>query len=644
MKLISKLLIISIFIVSLNAKEVININFKNLQIEDLIKITSKIINKNILMTENVKGTVDFISNKEVYKEDILNILMYVLAEKGYTIVDNNDILRIVKLNDSSQYNLPVLNKKNNNQYFQMITEIFNVKNTNVDYVSSKIRHLISKTAKLVTDKDTNSIILTDFPDNINTVKHVINLIAKDNQKQMIIVELKNIQATNATANLVNIAKSLYNEQVEKEKVSIIANKDDNSVIIIGKQSNIDYLAKYIRNIDEKGSLTEQSVEVIGLKNVESKNVLEVINSIIGKKTYIDPVQKPYASMDEESNSIVLMGPKDELSNLKILIKELDKDRLQVYVKAKIIEVSENRTKEVGIRYGLLGGGAGSDGLLAISSSLNNGSTLLDTVSDLVTIPDLTKGLALGATINLLNANDAADIVSEPSILCINNKESSIYVGNTVSIQTSSSVTDGGTTSNSYTREDIGLTLKVKPRISHKDKVILDISTILEDVSQATTNGQPNTSKKEVTTTAIVNNGESIILGGLIKNKKENAEDKIPLLGDIPLLGNLFKNNYDLNDKINLVIVITPYIIPKSKDLTYIREQLAELKIIEDKYTKEKMLELEKRRLNGFKDDLNRAKEYQELHKEKEDVIEDINNFESSTINQNEKIKKEYFGL
>jgi general secretion pathway protein D len=606
------------------------------------------------MTQKINGKVDFISNKAVSKDDILNILIYVLEAKGYTLIDNNGILRVVRINDAAKYNMPVINNSKLNTY-QMVTEIFTVKNENVDYVSSKIRHLISKSAKLVTDKDSNSIVLTDFVANINTVKKVINIISKDSKKFIQIVKLHNLKAPDILAELKNIAKTIYNEKILKEKVEILLNKDSNSIMFVGKKNNVKYLEKYLKDIDKSGSLIAKTVDVIYLKNAESKNVVKMLSGIVANKKYKNPNDKPYVSSDDESNSIILMGQKEELSYFKNLIKKLDIDRQQVYVQARIIEVSENKTRDVGIKYGLQGFTNGSGGLATFTSDLNGGTAV-----DLTTLSSygydtttMQNGLSLGMSINLLNQNGAADIVSEPSLLCINNKQSSIYVGETRSIKTGTTTTTGGVLNDVYKREDIGLTLKVKPRISNGNKVLLEIATKLEDVAQTTTNGQPNTSKKDIETTAIVNNGESIILGGYIKAKHEETIDKVPFFGDIPLLGSLFRNNKQVDDKINLVIIITPYIIPKSKDLTYVRNQLAQLKLLEDKYTKDTILRLKKAKLNAKKQDLIRDKESFGLEEQKADIKEDRKDFKEDVKDYidddvddkaQKKMLKEQFGI
>ena len=173
-----------------------------------------------------------------------------------------------------------------------------------------------------------------------------------------------------------------------------------------------------------------------------------------------------------------MGPSDEIDAIGSLVAELDKEKGQVYVLARIIEVNDELVNNIGVQYGIFGGTAGSNGLATFSSNLNGG-TVPSFKVDGLTIPDIKSGLALGASLNLLKQNGALDVVSEPSILAVNNKESSIYVGEKISIKTSSSESSLSTTDdrirNSYSREDVGLTLKVKPRISNDDKVTLDKS-------------------------------------------------------------------------------------------------------------------------------------------------------------------------
>jgi general secretion pathway protein D len=600
--------------------EKVNINFKDLKVMDLVKITSKIIDKNILVTEEIKGNVDFISNKPVNKDELIKILGFVLEDKGYSLVQSSDILRVVKLTGSNS-NVPVANISPKDDLYWMVTEVFTVKDTDVDYVASKIRHLLSKDAKMVTNKDSNALVITDFKDNITTVKSVVSIMTSGANKDTVIVELKNIDALEAKKSLDAIAKSKFNDKVETQKVTVVENRDNNSLVIIGEKGNINYLARYIKSVDSDTSLIKKDSKVFPLKNVEAINVIKILDSVVGKKTYPDPNRKPLVSVDEESNAIVVMGLSDDIEAIGALVAELDKEKGQVYVQARIIEVNDTLVDEIGVKYGILGGTAGSGGLAAISSNLNGGSKATsEAVSALgINVKNLNieSGLALGASLNLLKENGALDVVSEPSILAVNNKESSIYVGEKISVQTSSSVTDGGTSKTNYQREDVGLTLKVKPRISSEEKVTLEISTLLEGIksTKVSAGDNPDTLKKEIKTTAILNNGESVIIGGLIENRNETTNQKVPLLGDIPLMGSLFRNDKTDIAKKNLVVIVTPYMIPKSKDITYVRNQLAELKGMEDKYLQDSLIRLKEEAVKKKADAKKREEKIKELDKE-----------------------------
>ncbi|MCT7618205.1 type II secretion system protein GspD [Aliarcobacter butzleri] len=441
MKKIFIVLLLVFYALNLYSNDEININFKDIKVDDLIKITSKITKRNILVTQIINEKVDYIPTQKITKENLFDILETTLKEKGYFLVEENGVLKV-------------------------------------------------------------------------------------------------------------------------KKVEIIKEE-------------------------------EQFTEVIGLKNVDGVNIIKILDDVVNKK-YINKPTKPFVSLDLESNSLVVMASKDELKQIKDLIQELDKEKAQVYVQAKIIEVNNELVNKIGISYGIINASARSDGINAISSNLNGGSNAIkeavDTLGIKVSNLNIKSGLALGASLNLLQQNGALDIVSEPSILAIDNKESSIYVGEKISVEISSTLTDGGLQRTNYEREDIGLTLKVKPRISSDTKLTLEINTLLEGIkSTSVSAGQnPDTLKKEIKTAAILNNGESVIIGGLIENKNETIEQKVPVLGDIPLFGELFKNDSKMNKKNNLVIIVTPYMIPKSKDITYIREQLSELKKLEDKYLQDSL--------------------------------------------------------
>ena len=550
MKLLLVFFLIFSFSSQANTDDKININFKDLKISDFIMITSKIINKNILFTDKIEGTMDFIPNKEVSKSDLIKILDLVLEEKGYVLIDEKNILRVVK--------------------------------------SSTI------------EKDT------------------------------LIIKLNNLKASEAKKKIDLISAMKFNK--EEQKIAIIEDENNNSLTLLGQKKDLKFLSDYIRTIDNTNISNKKDIKIFPLKNVEASTVVKILEEIINKKEFINPNDKPLFSIDNESNSIVIMGFVEEISQIDELIKELDKEKTQVYVQARIIEVNDELVNQIGVSYGIFGARASNNVLSSFSSSLNNADIPTLSIEGLK-IPDLTSGLALGASLNLLKQNGALDIVSEPSILAINNKESSIYVGETISIKVSSSVTDGGTIKENYEREDVGLTLKVKPRISNDTKVTLEIEAILEGVKTTQTiSGNADTSKKQIKTTTILNNGESVIIGGLIENKIESTNQKVPVLGDIPLFGELFKNNINNSKKNNLVIIVTPYLIPKTKDITFVRNKLSELKNLEDKYLADSLVRLKEQALKKKIDAKNTEDKLSSLNQKLEkfqdkEVVKDHNRTE-----------------
>lgn len=517
-------------------REKISININGLEIADFVRMVSNIMEKNILISSSVKGKIEFISVKPIYKDEIYDLLINVLENYGYTIVDsNNGYLNVIKAAEASQMNLPIMQKS---ELPQMGTEVVNIKNNSADVMLNKIKHLLSKNSKVISSKENNALIVSDYPKNLQTIK------------------------------------------------------------------------KLIESIDTRDLTSTQYNHVVPLKNSDSKLLVTTLNNVISKKVLKPGEPRTSVTNDDQSNSLIITATDEDFKDIQQTIEILDSERQQVYVKAKIVEISENKSTEIGMKYGVTGGLVNSSGLFTLGSKLtggymtadksmldymnkttskttiaSNGSTI--TESSLGAIDDAIAGaksvLALGVSLSFLSENGAANVLSEPSLLCLNNQESSIYVGKTKSINAGTSVTSTGLSQTNFTRQDIGLSLKLKPRVSNDQKVSLNVEAKLEDIEAEGTQGQPTTTKREVKTTTIVQNGESVIIGGLIKDKKDTAVSQLPLLGDIPLLGYLFKNEAKTSDKINLVIVLTPYIVEKSADLSSLRKQLEDLDKLQNEY-------------------------------------------------------------
>jgi len=569
--------------VFVTAKEVVNIKFNNLKIEDFIKMVSKIIHKNILLTTPIPGNINFISSAPVYKDEIFNILIDVLDARGFTLVEDGNYLKVVRSSRAVKEGLGFVAKTPG----VMRTTIIRIKNANVDIVAAKIRQFLSIGGKIITLRESNSMVVADYPKNVAIIKKIAKFIDQDPSSKMKIkfIELKNAKASRIINQVSKMAKATINQKIPTNKIELLSDDATNSIILIATAENIAKLTPYIKKLDAKDTAAEQQIAVIPLNNAEAKDLVATLDKLLSKKKYPKETEKPTISVDEEMNSLIVSAKGEDIAMIKKMVKMLDRERPQVYIEAKIVEISESKTKLIGIKYGLEGGKVTSNALYTAAMNLGGSSIVSGAINSLLKMPsDITEGVALGAFIDFLSSEGAAEILSEPSLLCVNNKDSSIYVGKVVSVLTSS-VQGSSTTDlarNTYQRQDIGLTLKIKPRISSGNKVTIKTSLIQEDVAGGQP-GLPDTTKRQVETTAIVRNGESVILGGLIKAKYDDKETKIPILGDIPIAGNLFKDRQKIRDKVNLVVILTPFIVKSSEDMRKLKERLYRLNMLEKRY-------------------------------------------------------------
>ena len=604
MRFIKYIVITVLLVGSLYARDKVNISFSNLSINDFVKLVAKITNKNILVNYNLNGTVNLVSSTSIYDDELMGILVSVLESKGYSLADHGSYYVIVRSNEVTKHATKVYGSGKHLSGNIMVTQAIKIENENVDIIAAKVRYLISKTAKLMTLKESNTLLITDYPRNIETIKKVIHKLDTNKKFVVEVVHVNNTEAKKLQPKLSAIAKSIFNQKVMSDAVKILLDESLNSLIFVGKKSNVAKLQAVVAKLD-KESNASNSVRIFSLKNSDSQAVLKSLNDIISKQQFKDPTLKPNVSQSTEINAIIAVGDPLILNGIKKIIDELDKEKYQVYVQANIIEINKNKTENLGIKYGFNGAKIGSNGGL-YTLSTNFGGTppislagLLSTISE----KEIQAAFALGAAIDFLKTNGAAKSVSNPSILCVNNKESSIYVGKTISVVSGSVANNAGGVgtgvTNSYKREEVGLTLKIKPRVSSKDKVTLDVDATLENIlddGSKNATGQPVTSKQNVKTEAILRHGESIIIGGLVKTYKRRTQSKLPLLGDIPWIGEwLFSSTEESMENDNLVVILTPYVIDKSSQLSELQKQLGKLSAMQMEYEKEVFKRLEKQR-------------------------------------------------
>ena len=575
MKLLNKLFIISCLLFSTaysNQEDSMELNFVNTPISHLTQLISEITGNNFISDGDIPGNFTFVSQKPILKKNLMSVYEMILRTKGFMIVNHEDkgFFMITRSNNPQRSNIE-FNIKGNN--YEIKTEVIYLKY----FKPSKIKNIISpyftKSGKVVADDQLGLILLTDYFDSIEKIKKIINKLDKPNNLNLHWVKLENVNIKNVFTQI-KILTKLISEQYRKV-ITVIEDKSSNTVIISCEGDEYKKVVKLIKRIDSEAKLNLKS-SVIYLKNSKATELVKIIQDMEKtryEKGDIKDREKLSISHDISLNSIILMGEQSVINNYKSIIDKLDKPKKQVYVEAKIIEISESKARAVGIEFdNLLAGGAGNGGAWAVSGNINKlGFPTLGLLAQTgASLSDVKNGLSIGAAINLLQQNGASKTISSPKLLCLDNQESSIYVGRVSPVVSSVSQQTSTTTVpvTSYTYKDIGLTLKVKPQIMSDGKVRLDITNKLEDIIQSASisSDLPTTTKREVKTTSIVNDGDDIVIAGLIREKRIINKSKVPLLGDIPFIGGLFRNTDTTTERVNLLIILTPTVINDVSDL------------------------------------------------------------------------------
>jgi len=600
-------------------EETVDVNFRDLSVKDFVEMVSKITQKNILIDADLKGKINFVSTKPIKKSALFSLANSILGSKGFTIVEQGEYYKVVKSNDAAGEGLEVSSSIKGET---MKTVMFPLKSSNAAVLRAKIKPLLHKSAKVISFKENNVLAVTADPRTLEAVSKVIQAVEQTGEKKSIVLKLKHSMVKDVFPNAQNMAKKIFPQTIESEKVDIFKDEATNSIILVGNSANNSRMIKYIKQLDIKGESTTQQMYVIRLKNSNVEEMEKIMSKLISQMNNVavkapvkggKPPSKAMVVSDIERNALVLLATAEQMKNIRDTINRIDIPKVQVYVKAKIVEIDTNLAQQVGLKYGFNGGTITSNGLYTLAGNMGasalqmspallgflnlntetyegqdaNGNPIYS--SDPAFKFDATdKVFALGATLDLLQQNGAARLMSEPSVLCTNNKEAEIYIGQTRSILTQAQQSTTGVSNvvNNYSREDIGLTLKVKPRLSSNNKVTLEVETVLEDIDPSSEQqaDRPTTTKRTVKTNAIVNNGEMIILGGLIKRVGGKGESKVPFLGDIPILGDaLFTHHSDVEREQNVVIYLTPYIVRKSDDLQKLKSMLSELEEVQERY-------------------------------------------------------------
>ncbi|HEC86092.1 MAG: type II secretion system protein GspD [Candidatus Parabeggiatoa sp. nov. 2] len=581
-----------LFSLSANAEEV-TLNFRETDIKDIVNIISEVTGKTFVVDPRVKGKVTVVSNQPMDGEQVYEVFLSILSVHGFTAIPSGAVIKIVPENIAKSQNTPVLSANEAIDGETLITQVVQIKHVSAAQLIPLLRPLIRQQGHLVAYPANNTLVISDHANNVRRLLKIIRRIDRAEDEDIEVMVLGHASA----AEVVRILTQLEQAQATRAKgtkstFKIVADERTNSVLLSGDSATRLRLRTLITHLDTPIK-SEGLTQVIYLRYAQAKNLVKVLKGVSESfteaekgKGQLDSKQsvKTNIQADESTNSLVITATPKVLQNLLAVIRQLDVRPAQVLVEAVIAEVSTDMARELGVQWLLYG----KDGTtpLGLSNFDNTGTRIIDLASAAyranqssnVTLPNIGAGAFLGlgrfnsSILNfavLLRALDAdinTNVLSTPSLLTLDNQEAEIVVGQNVPFVTGQYTNTGaiGNVTNPFQtiqREDIGIKLKVKPQINEGNAVKLEIEQEVSSISRssvATTDIVTN--KRTIKTTVIIEDGNMVVLGGLIDEDLQQTTQKVPGLGDLPLIGGLFRSQTTKKVKRNLMVFLHPVIM------------------------------------------------------------------------------------
>lgn len=556
----------------------------NMDIREFIAAVSGHVGKNFLIDPRVNGKVTVIMKTPLSKESIYDVFLDVLRTHGAAAIQQGDVVKIVPLSEAKQ------NTDSTTRVIprgaEQITRVVKVKSISASQLVSVLRPLMPTDSYLQAYMDTNTLVISDSEKNVQRLLEVIKTLDKPSQEHDEIVPMYQ-------ANAEEVLKVLRETQPKKTETSatVTADKRTNSIVISGNKAERERYRRVIKELDTPIA-NQSSNHVVALKYAKAVDLAPLLDKVINRTgsgtsnvsssvasapgvsgtspTMVGNANLMYSNIvaDEATNSLIISADVQRYQAVLEVLKQLDIPRQQVMIEAIIAEVSMDNSQKLGVEWGVAAKDGGvankpqSNGFLGVVGALANS--------------DLTKALLTGgfsALISkgdigvMLNAikNDAdVNILSAPHLLTLNNKEAEMVVGENVPFVTGSyTQPTGGAATNPFTtvqRQDVGLILKVKPQINPGGMISLEISQETSAVKDASNSAGITTTKRSIKSNVSIADGNMLVLGGLMNDQTNDGADSLPILGDIPVLGWLFKTQKTTVTKRTLMVFIKPTIV------------------------------------------------------------------------------------
>ncbi len=585
--LLATIIVLQSFALHAQDDDKITMNMRDADIRGVIQWVSDLTGKNILVHNDVQGAVTVISGGPVTKEEAYELFLSSLQLNGFAAIESNNVIKIVPERMAGQSATPLDEGSGN----QVVTRIIPVSNLPANQLVVLLRPLLPENAKISADATSNSLVVVDRASNIKRIQNIIQRMDKPGSGEFDLVKLKHANAADIMQSLTQLMPQQQQngggQSAQSAMLSVNFSYDErsNSILMFGDPAKRKNLRSLIGRMDQPIT-GEGSTQVVYLNYVDAEELVPILEGMAeahtkDKRESDDKLSATVAA-SKSSNALIINAPPALLANMKRVVAQVDIRRAQVLVEALVVEVSNDIANDIGVTWvstndategGTFGAvnTLGNLPLAAVSPSMADAD-----VTDFIPGNGLTFGFfkngSLRAALRALASNTKANILSTPTIIALDNEEADLLVGQSVPFITGQSTGLASQTDNPFTtieRHDIGTTLKITPRINQGDSIALQIEQTTESIAPTVAVASDIvTNKTSLKTRALIKDDEVLVIGGLIRDEETEVRQKVPFLGDIPLLGRLFSSKGISKSKKNLMVFIHPVIL---KDKEHIAE-------------------------------------------------------------------------
>ncbi len=610
--------------------DAVTLNFVNADIPSVVKAIGGPLGKNFIIDPRVTGNMNIVSQAPVSKELAYQILLSALRVHGYVAIEERGVVKIIPEADGKTSGT-VIERGTQMSGDRIVTQIFTLQNESAAQLATVLRPLIAPNNFIGAYPGNNTLVITDYAENVKRIARIIASIDIPASTDVQVIKLQYASAVDVAALLARLMPEVNPNPANPgtlAKLAIAVEPRTNSLLIrADTPALVTRIKALVAGIDIP-TAASGNIHVVYLRNAEATKLAETLRGLMsGASSSASaapaigapgiaglPAAASSASASVSStiqayaptNSLVITAPDHVYNSMRAVIDKLDARRAQVFVEALIVEVSTSMASEFGIQWqdlsrinnsgtNLIGGtnfGGNGTNIIGASGNITTVGTGLNIglVRGTVNIPGVGQVLNLAALARALESDQRTNVLSTPNILTLDNEEAKIVVGQNVPFITGSfsqTGTSGSTTTSNpfqtIERKDVGLTLRVTPQVAEGGSVKLKVYQEVSSVVQTTSSVKSAdliTNKRSIENTVLVDDGQIVVIGGLIQDDTKNSESKVPLLGDIPFIGNLFKYQTRNRDKTNLMVFLRPYVLRDGKSVNnltgeryeYIRNQ------------------------------------------------------------------------